>query len=316
MLRARTRGRPDSRASWAMRASCRVGNSWTSRTRQTTSARRMLALARRMPAFSRPSSAAASLADAGRVHQDERLPVADEEGVGRVPGRARDLADDEPLFAGQAVDDGGLADVGPADDGDAQGLLALPGRTGRGQGGGDGLLEAVDIDLVLRRDEMDVLLPQPVVLGRPRFFLDGGIDLVDDDEERQAAPLEIEVELFLGRGDVALAVEDEEDEVGRDRLLEGLGPDPVAQGLVGDAEEAARVDEGEAPVPEDALGGQAVPGHARVGVDEGLALAEDPVEQGRFADVGEADDDDPGELRHGRPRVISRRGNSRGGRPG
>ena len=163
---------------------------------------------------------------------------------------------------------------------------------------------------------MDVLLPQPVVLGRHRIFLDGGIDLVDDDEEGQAAPLEIEVELFLGRGDVALAVEDEEDEVGRRRFLEGFGPDPFAQGLVGAAEKAARVDEIEASVPEDALGGQAVPGHARIGVDEGFALAEDPVEQGRFADVGKADDDDPGELRHDRPRVISRRGNSRGGRPG
>ncbi len=246
---------------------------------------------------------------------DERLAVADEKGIGRVPRRAGDLADDEALLAGQAVDEGGLADVDPADDGDAQGRLARPGGAGRGQGGRDGLLEELDVELVLGGDEMDVLLPQPVIVGRPEVFLEGGIDLVDDNEHGQAAPFEVEVEVLLGRGDVALAVEDEEDEVGGDRFFEGLGPDPLAQGLVGDAEEPARIDEGEAPVPEDALGGHAVPGHARVGVDEGLALAEDAIEQGRLPHVGEADDHDPGELRHARPPIISRRGNSRGERP-
>ncbi len=83
----------------------------------------------------------------------------------------------------------------------------------------------------------------------------------------------------------------------------GLLPDLPAQGLVLDAEEAARVDEEEAPAADGAGRGQAVPGHARQGMDEGLLLPEDPVEKGGLADVGETDDGDPGEVLHGRPRI-------------
>ena len=185
---------------------------------------------------------------------------------------------------------------------------------GRGQGGDDGLFEVADVDLVLGGDEEDVLIAQAVVVGRHRLLLRGGIELVDDEEDREAAPLELEVEILFGRRDVALAVEDEEDQVGGGRFGQGLLADLVAQGLVGDAEKAARVDQREAPAFERALGGEAVPGHARVGVDEGLPPAQDAIEKSGFADVGKADDDHAGELRHGLPRAISRPGSNRGRR--
>ena len=82
------------------------------------------------------------------------------------------------------------------------------------------------------------------------------------------------------------------------------------QGLVPRPEDPAGVDELEVPVPEPVPGGDAVPGHPGQGVDEGLLLAEEAVEQRGLPDVGEADDDDLGAFFHfDERRLIWRSGN-------
>ena len=58
---------------------------------------------------------------------------------------------------------------------------------------------------------------------------------------------------------------------------------------------AAGVDEGEATAGPLGLVGDPVPSHARHVLDDGLATAEDPVDEGRLADVGAADDGDDGQ---------------------
>ena len=130
-----------------------------------TSALRMFILALTMPAFSRESAAPLNfripaVSTRQKGFPSRRMIVSVLSRV--VPGN---LAHEEPFLAAQPVDDRRLADVDPADDGDAQGLFLPVERRSGGQEGGDPLPELVDIDLVLGRDGDDVLVPEPVVFG-------------------------------------------------------------------------------------------------------------------------------------------------------
>src|SRR5581483_8264938 len=71
-------------------------------------------------------------ADAGSVHEAVVAAVAEDVGVHGVHGGAGDGRDDGTLFAGEAVEESGFADVGSADDGDFRDLR-------RFLRGGDGL---------------------------------------------------------------------------------------------------------------------------------------------------------------------------------
>ena len=61
------------------------------------------------------------------IHQQDGVVIPGEAGVMTVPGDPGDIGDQGLGGAGEAVEKGGLSDVGPADDGH-QGLL------GRGKG--------------------------------------------------------------------------------------------------------------------------------------------------------------------------------------
>ena len=61
--------------------------------------------------------------ETGGVDQDERALAALEHGVDRVAGGARDLAHDQPLAAQEPVDEARLADVGPAEDRNADRIV-------------------------------------------------------------------------------------------------------------------------------------------------------------------------------------------------
>ena len=63
-------------------------------------------------------------AQARRVDEQERAAVALEHGVDRVARRARDLGDDRPLRADERVEERRLADVRPAEDRDADRVVA------------------------------------------------------------------------------------------------------------------------------------------------------------------------------------------------
>src|SRR5665213_3135459 len=58
-------------------------------------------------------------ADAGGVNEAEGLAVADDELVNCIPSRPGYRTDDGAVRAGEGVEQGGFADVGAADDGDA-----------------------------------------------------------------------------------------------------------------------------------------------------------------------------------------------------
>ena len=74
-----------------------------------------------------------ALADAGGVDEAPDSPPIDEL-VHRVDGGAGDVVDDDPLLTGELVEQGGLADVGLADDRDparaADGHVVVSGGSG------------------------------------------------------------------------------------------------------------------------------------------------------------------------------------------
>ena len=86
----------------------------------------------------------------------------------------------------------------------------------------------------------------------------------------------------------------------------GLLPHPAGQRLRVLVLEARGVDHPELEPEQLRLAFAAVARDARPVVDQRQALADEPVEQGRFADVGPADDGDGGK-RHGADARLARR---------
>ena len=84
----------------------------------------------------------------GGVDQDDLAAAVGEGRVDRVAGRARDVADDHPLFAEQGVDQARLADVRPADDRDRHRLVRVGGHR-RVPAGGLGIGRPVGVLVVI-----------------------------------------------------------------------------------------------------------------------------------------------------------------------
>ena len=94
------------------------------------------------------------------------------------------------------------------------------------------------------------------------------------------------------RRDADARVHDEENRVGvLDRGFR-LGAHAAGQRFAAALLQPRRVDDGEMQVAELGLAGAAVAGHPRLVVDQRQLLADEPVEQGRLADIRTADDGD------------------------
>lgn len=120
------------------------------------------------------------------------------------------------------------------------------------------------------------------------------VDLVGAEHDGLAGPAQQLDDGLVGVRGTDGGVHHEDDRVGRlDRVLR-LGGDGGVQ-----AEDvllpAAGVDDLEAAARPLRLVGDAVAGDARLVLDDGLAAADDPVHQGRLADVRAADDGEDGE---------------------
>ena len=126
-------------------------------------------------------------ADPGGVDEHERAVAALEHGVDRVARRARHLGDDHALLAEQRVQQARLADVRPAEDRDADRLLADLLRAAAREHRHDRVEQVAGAVAVLGRERHRVAEPEPVELERERVLV-RVVDLVREQRAPACAP--------------------------------------------------------------------------------------------------------------------------------
>ena len=231
------------------------------------------------------------LPDARGVHEQVAVPVAHQQAVHRVARRARDRRDHRALLAQEPVQQRGLANVGPADEGDPDRrffVFRLLDPWDLRQGGVE---QIADAPAVLGRDRVHLLEPERRELGEA---VGVALDLVDGDQHLLALLPQAGRDGPVVGQQPRAAVDDEDHEVrfaDREVRLDRRGPQ---QRIVRTQEETAGVDELERGALPRGLGVVAVAGRAGTAVGDGLAPAADPVEQRGLADIGPPDERDLG----------------------
>ena len=229
-------------------------------------------------------------ADARGVDEDELAVLVFKLGIDGIARRASHIGDDTAFLTGQTVDDGRLADVGLADDGDLDIILiALDLLVGRGK-----LQHAVEqitgACAVQRRQRNQVFVKAELVeLVEFHRKIADGVDLVDERNDRLAGALEHHGDVDVLGSKTALAVNHEQDDIchidGDLRLRLHLGQ----KHIVGFRLDTAGIDDGQrTAVPLDFVY-DAVTGHAGDILDDGHACTRQFIEQGALADVRTSD---------------------------
>ena len=232
---------------------------------------------------------------------DERHPAVahDERHVDRVARRAGHVGDDHAVLAQEAVDERGLADVRPPDDGEPHdvlvGLVVVLGQERHER------VEQIAAAEPLGGRHRDRLAePESVELGGERHVAHR-VDLVGGDEHRDARAAQQVGKLLVAGAHAGLRVDDEQ--------RDGRVGDPGA-GLIADRAgqwvdvlevDAAGVDEREAaPVP---LAGKllAIARDAGAFVHDRLTRAREAVDERGLAHVRIADDGDLHGSQYGGP---------------
>ncbi len=219
-------------------------------------------------------------AHARRVDQAHALAVPFPVDGNGVAGDAGFRAGEQAVLADQAVDQGRLSGVGPADHGDADGLVGAGGLVvvvalGRG-------LEHCGIELrhALTVGGADLQrLAEAQGVGLQRTGLAGlALGLVGQDDHRLAAAPQGLGEDVVELGHPLARVEHEEAEFGLLDGLLGLGLHPRGEALVGDVLESGGVDQLQVQVAEAPGPVAAVAGDPRPVIDDGQRPARKPVE--------------------------------------
>ena len=231
------------------------------------------------------------LADAGGVDEAPGAAAELDQLVDRVDGGAGDVVDDDALVAGELVEQRGLADVGLADDRDPARSADLARRCSGG-GSGSAARTASSMSPEPRPCSAETGYGSP----SPRFHSAVGlglgalvVDLVGGQHDRLAGLAQDLDDGLVDVGDADGRVDHEQHGVGERHRDLGLGGDPLGQ-PAGVGVPAAGVDDGEGAAVPDGVVRDPVAGHAGDVLDDGLAAADDAVDQGRLADVGAADD--------------------------
>jgi len=261
---------------------------------------------------------AAAPAHAGGIDQPHRpaapLPV-DTNGVARD---ARLRPREDPLLADQAVQQGRLADIRPADNRQQQRtfgrVLVLP-WTFRRLGafvlvlrrGGDvadqGIMQVAQPLAVLGRERHWRAETEAMCLGQA-LLAGAAFALVGDHDDLGSPATQPRCEALVERHDAGAGVDQEKHDIG------------AVDGALGEAAHARlerlatlglpprRIEQGEGEITELCRRFADVPRHAGRVVDDGAAAPDQPVEQRGLADIGPTDD--------GNPRRRARRPRRRG----
>ncbi len=237
-----------------------------------------------------------ALADARRVDELPGDTAEFDQFVDRVAGGAGDLVDDDALLAGHLVQQRGLADVRAADQRDPAGAAdrGAEGLLGRlRQRLQDGVQHVAGAAPVQRGDGVRLTEPERPQVGGVGLTAET-VHLVGGQHDGLAGLAQQSYDGLVGVGGADLGVDDEDDRVGGlDRVL-GLrghgGVDPEDVLLP-----AAGVDDLEpAPGPL-GLVGHTVTRDAGLVLHDGLAAADDAVDESRLADVRPAHDGEDGQ---------------------
>ena len=250
------------------------------------------------------------LAHAGGVDEVILALVVFKIAVDGVPGGARHIADDHPLFAQDAVGKHGLAHIWLADDGHLDDIGVLLLLIGRGEVGDAGIQQVTGAVAVDGGDGDGVAQTQVVELIKIRVHGAGGVHLVHRQDNGLAAFLQHARHLVIRGGETGFDVGDKYDHRGVVDGDLGLLPHEGQDLAVGVGLDAAGVHQGEPPAAPLAFTVDAVPGDAGGVLHDGEALADELVKEHGLAHIGPSHNGDHG-FRHGvPPRVwypVSRR---------
>ena len=191
----------------------------------------------------------AAAADAGRVDQRVLLAIALERNLDRIARRARHVESDHALFAQQGVDQGRLAHVRTADEGDldaAVGLFQLFRliRALRERQVQHHFDEVVDAVAVRRRNRVRIAHAQFIEFGHDGRVAHAFAFIDHQQDGTTALAQEVDDGLVM-RGQALTAIHDEHHHVGLGHGLLGLQCHLVHDAFLGDGFETTRIDDQE-----------------------------------------------------------------------
>ena len=224
------------------------------------------------------------------------VPSCDHGLVHRIARGAGDRRDDGALLAGERVEQRRFAHVGPADDRDLdarRGRRFFHRRLAAREAFGHVVEHGVHADAVLRRYREDVGDAESVeFVGQAVAHL--RVDLVDGQRDGLAEALEHLREVAVAAGDFGAPVHQEDDVGGALEGEFGLVQDLRGDVLLVVHDDAAGVDQLEAPAVVFGSPMYAVARDAGFVPDDGAPLSCDAIEKGGLSYVGPAHDDHRG----------------------
>ena len=194
------------------------------------------------------------------------------------------------MFAGNHIDEGGFADVGAADDGDA-GQAVGGVVVAFGEVFDEGVEEVAGAGACDACDGVGVAEAEGVEFGEG-VHLGGVVDLVGGEDDGLGTFAQHFGDVLVHGCEAFAGVDKEEDDVG---LVDGegyLAADFDLEFVVATHDVAAGVDDGEVLAVPVGVAVLAVAGDAGGGVDDGVAAFGEAVEEGGLADIGASDDGD------------------------
>ena len=240
-------------------------------------------------------------ADAGGVNQGEAVAlcvfVGDGDGVARGAG---DGACHQAFFADEAVEQGGFARVGTADDGQRDVfflvfcLVFFAEQCGVGrfqQAGDDALRQLLQATAVFGGDGKGVRDAQRVEVGEDEVGV-GEVGFVHREDDWLLAAAQFGGDGFVNRGQAVAAINDEDDDVRLGNRGTRLFINAAVNLVFFFAQEAAGIDDAAGQIGQFGFAVVAVAGEAGGVGDERVAAAGEGVVEGGFADVRPANKGD------------------------
>ena len=234
-------------------------------------------------------------ADTGGVNKGIMLFAADDLAVDGVTGGAGYTADNDPLLAGDPVDQAGLAGVGLADDGNLDALVLLhiiPGILG--QVSKAGIQQVAGAVAVEGGNAHRITQTQVVELIELSRGITGCIHLIDGQHDGLSGLFQHGGHFHIGGGNAGADVGDQNHHLG---MIDGdqcLMAHKLQNFIVGFGLDTAGVHHHKGLVAPLGIAVNTVTGHAGSVLHDGVALLRNAVEQQGFTHIGSAYDGDHG----------------------